>query len=295
MSKVIFTIGHSPLLPFPTFVQLLKKYGVNCVVDVREEQEGGQYGEYDQTVLRENLMLHKTWYLSFLDEFGRMNDARKNNQKAQYETIIETDNFKKGIERLERGIEKGCTIALLGKERNPVMCHRSRIICRYLSRNGWEVKHILPNGEHISQDTIEAQILRTEEEHRSRRTATSQIGMTGEEIAAQYLMTHGYRILDHNWNLHKGCELDIIAFKDNTLHAIEVKTRQDDAVMTPEQAINEEKLSNILKAFHFYRSQKHLLNLPAQVDSIAIVYHNEEDYSIQMYEDVNRRTKRFYH
>ena len=52
-----------------------------------------------------------------------------------------------------------------------------------------------------------------------------ELGQIGEELAATYLMNKGYRILHRNWNLHRGCELDIVAMKDGKLHFVEVKTR----------------------------------------------------------------------
>lgn len=294
MSKVIFTIGHRPLLPFTIFIQRLKTYGVNCVVDIREEQSGAQYGEYDQIVLREKLKEYRTFYLSFLDEFGQLDCNGRKQGKIVYENAIEKECFKKGILRLEKGLEKGFTIALLGAEQDPLRCFRANVIGRYLHNNGWQVLHILPNGILLSQDRISEKDKEQEEEKALQEDENLMVGHTGEMIAAQYLSSCGFRILDMNWNLHKGCELDIVAFKSNTIHAIEVKTRTSDQVIAPEQAISREKMANIQKAFNAYRSQKRLFNIPAQIDSIAVVFRSSDDYTVNMYENLQQHMSRFY-
>jgi putative endonuclease len=48
-------------------------------------------------------------------------------------------------------------------------------------------------------------------------------GWLGEVLAARYYRDHGYRILDANFRMPVG-ELDVIAYKDDTLIFCEVKT-----------------------------------------------------------------------
>ncbi|WP_336250123.1 YraN family protein [Stomatohabitans albus] len=52
------------------------------------------------------------------------------------------------------------------------------------------------------------------------------LGAVGETLAADYLSTHGYTLLDRNWRAaqHLRGELDIVAHKDNRLVFVEVKT-----------------------------------------------------------------------
>ena len=64
------------------------------------------------------------------------------------------------------------------------------------------------------------------------------LGQVGEEIAANWLMNNGYRIMDRNWRLKNSYELDIIAFKDNLIHFIEVKTRDRSSGSNPLTAID---------------------------------------------------------
>ena len=49
------------------------------------------------------------------------------------------------------------------------------------------------------------------------------IGEIGENVAAKFLMKHGFAILDRNYTKKWG-EIDIVAEKDNLLHFVEVKS-----------------------------------------------------------------------
>ncbi|MEL6976451.1 MAG: YraN family protein, partial [Bacteroidota bacterium] len=48
------------------------------------------------------------------------------------------------------------------------------------------------------------------------------LGVKGEQIAADFLMKNGYTILEKNYRYRKA-ELDIIAQKESTLAIVEVK------------------------------------------------------------------------
>lgn len=117
-----------------------------------------------------------------------------------------------------------------------------------------------------------------------------QLGQNGEELAGNYLSKQGFRILHRNWNLHKGCELDIVAFKDNELHFIEVKTRSRKSELygNPEQAINTNKLRNIVRAAFHYLKVYHY-DYPIHFDAIGVVYKSELDYSIHFMPDISTR------
>ncbi|MBQ0143352.1 MAG: YraN family protein [Prevotellaceae bacterium] len=120
-------------------------------------------------------------------------------------------------------------------------------------------------------------------------TETWLLGQTGEELAANYLSKHGYQILHHNWNLHKGCELDLVARKDGELHFFEVKTRRKVSQIYggPESAVNAEKQRHIQAAISYYISYyKFEPDTTLHLDVISVVYRNESDYDIKIYEDV---------
>ena len=110
-----------------------------------------------------------------------------------------------------------------------------------------------------------------------------ELGQIGEEISGDYLAKKGYRILHRNWNLHRGCELDIVAMKNNELHFIEVKTRTSDRYGEPQSAINYKKMKHLQKAIRAYRYQCYFYQIDAILDSIAIIYRSENDYDLTHY------------
>ena len=71
-------------------------------------------------------------------------------------------------------------------------------------------------------------------------------GKLGEELAIQFLQQLGYSILVRNWRF-KRYEMDIIAVKDNVLHFIEVKTRNNDAFGYPEERISKGKIKTMMR------------------------------------------------
>lgn len=288
-SRLIYTIGHLPFLTFTDFVKYLKKYGVNSVVDIRNTNNE-TYADFSNEKLRTLLKANGICYLSFVEEFGSFDPALRDSKGIPvYEKVKESELFLNGVKRLEAGERKGFTIVILGSNLNPTTCTRFTLIGRYLTECDWNVYHILEDGSAFSQSNIEDRLHIDINRHLEKNAKSAELGRYGETLAAEYLMLHGYRILDSNWNLHRGCELDIVAFKDNKIHAVEVKTRSDNSVIEPEQAITDKKLKNIINALNQYRYQKHLMRLEAQIDCIAIVFRSKDDFTLKMYENLYRR------
>ncbi|MCA9329223.1 YraN family protein [Candidatus Saccharibacteria bacterium] len=52
------------------------------------------------------------------------------------------------------------------------------------------------------------------------------IGRYAEQVASEYLMNNGYKIVDRNWRT-RWCEIDIVAHKNNCLYFCEVKYRKN--------------------------------------------------------------------
>lgn len=110
-------------------------------------------------------------------------------------------------------------------------------------------------------------------------------GKEGEEMAAKWLMDHGYQLIDKN-NSTKFGELDIIASRNEILVFVEVKFKQTEDFGTPEEMIGKNKLAQVKRTAEMY-----LLNNPDitkqfdrfQIDAICIV---EETGRITHYENL---------
>jgi putative endonuclease len=96
-----------------------------------------------------------------------------------------------------------------------------------------------------------------------------QFGKLGEDIAVQYLERKGYKIVHRNYRSGR-VELDIICEYNNEVIFVEVKTRTDDTMAYPEQAVGKSKQHNIRIAAEHFVAEKGII-LPARFDIIAVV------------------------
>ena len=65
-------------------------------------------------------------------------------------------------------------------------------------------------------------------------------GIHGEQLAEEYLITHGHKILDRNWRFSKS-EIDLISMDGQVLVFTEVKTRSYDYFGKPESFVSDHK------------------------------------------------------
>lgn len=72
-------------------------------------------------------------------------------------------------------------------------------------------------------------------------------GVWGEIFAARYLRDRGYRILTSNYVCRFG-ELDIVASKKDLICIVEVKTRNQNTLISPMEAVDAGKRSRIESA-----------------------------------------------
>lgn len=95
------------------------------------------------------------------------------------------------------------------------------------------------------------------------------IGQLGEEIAFNFLLKKGYQILNRNWRWGKA-EIDLIAFKNEQMIFVEVKTRNNDRFGLPEQNIHAAKQRLLYQAASEFMYQNKYEN-EFRFDVIAII------------------------
>ena len=101
-------------------------------------------------------------------------------------------------------------------------------------------------------------------------TTRQQTGQRGEDIAADYLMAKGYRILDRNWRCSIG-ELDIIMEKGNVLVFVEVRTRTSSRYGSPEESITPAKQAKLIELAHTYLQEVESVHASWRIDIAAVV------------------------
>ena len=110
----------------------------------------------------------------------------------------------------------------------------------------------------------------------------NELGKKGEEISVEYLQKKGYIISERNWRFKKA-EVDIIAQKENTLVAVEVKTRSSDYFGDPQDFITPKKIKLLVMAMNEYVLSKDL-DIEVRFDIIAILQ-NKNKSTIEHIED----------
>lgn len=80
------------------------------------------------------------------------------------------------------------------------------------------------------------------------------LGKKAEDLATEFLIKNGYKILVRNFRYQKA-EIDIIAEKENLIIITEVKARSTDAFMLPQEAVNKRKISLIVSAANHFMEE----------------------------------------
>lgn len=119
---------------------------------------------------------------------------------------------------------------------------------------------------------------------KSKPTFNKTIGNQGESWVTKYLVQKGYQIIDRNWHSARG-EIDIIAFKDNQVVFIEVKTRQTSGLDRGGLlAINASKQQKIIAtAQAFLARYPQWWDYPCCFDVVLVKYQpNGEQYHFKL-------------
>lgn len=101
------------------------------------------------------------------------------------------------------------------------------------------------------------------------------LGKTGEDLALDYLKSHGFFVLERNF-ISKFGEIDIIAKKGLNLYFIEVKTRSNLKYGEPFEAVNKRKIFYIKKASQYYLLKNNLEDYKLKVAVFSILIEGEK-------------------
>ena len=115
---------------------------------------------------------------------------------------------------------------------------------------------------------------------------TKKTGDEGEKRACQYLLSKGFAIIERNWRT-KGGEIDIIAYKNDILVFVEVKTLPNGTMDMIQRELNYQKRQRIIKTSkRFLLNHRQYSNSYIRYDVIVIdmpgfeeVYHIENAFT----------------
>jgi putative endonuclease len=104
--------------------------------------------------------------------------------------------------------------------------------------------------------------------------ANLNLGRIGEVEAASFLKRNGYKVIGRNYKSKFG-EIDIIAYDQDTLCFVEVKTRNTCRFGLPQEAVSISKQQQISKAALAYLKEHKLLDRRARFDVISVNYQGD--------------------
>ncbi len=96
-----------------------------------------------------------------------------------------------------------------------------------------------------------------------------EIGNEKENLAEEFLKNNGYKILERNYSTKFG-EIDIIAYKENTLIFIEVRSKSYNYFGKPFETVDKKKIKKIVKTAQKYILQNKLQNFDIRFDVISV-------------------------
>jgi putative endonuclease len=100
------------------------------------------------------------------------------------------------------------------------------------------------------------------------------LGEKGENMASDFLMNLGFQIVEKNWR-EKKFEIDIIAYDNNEIVFVEVKTRSTSAFGKPEEAVTIKKQQHLIDGADYYLNEKEI-DLECRFDVISIIENDKE-------------------
>ena len=146
----VYTVGHSNH-PIDVFIELLKRHGVDEVVDIRSSPYSRYASHFNYDSLAGSLAEAGGAGVGYLFMGGELGGRPVDQScydadgRVLYDRLADTDLFDDGIRRvLHRAGER--QVALLCTENDPLVCHRGLLVAGELVQRGVDVEHILADG-----------------------------------------------------------------------------------------------------------------------------------------------------
>lgn len=146
----IFTIGHVAL-PIDQFIELLKRFDIDLLVDIRRFPGSRKSPQFGSETLRESLEQVGIGYVHLEALGGRrqprldsQNCAWRNASFRGYADYMETEAFETALREL-MNLASNQRVAIMCSEAVWWRCHRSMVSDALMAR-GWQVWHIMSDG-----------------------------------------------------------------------------------------------------------------------------------------------------
>lgn len=114
-------------------------------------------------------------------------------------------------------------------------------------------------------------------------------GIEGENLAASYLLSHGYSIIDRNVR-YKWGEIDIIALYNDEIVFAEVRTRHTNKVMPADTTVGPSKIAKLILSAKTW-AESRMYEGYYRIDLIAITVSEGEAPVIEHIKDITEAIK----
>lgn len=163
----VFTIGHSNLKE-EEFDALLKRHGIEVVVDVRSFTSSKFNPQFNKDTLDDHLYEKGVEYYHF-PSFGekQYEGGGKDKRRLSFEEIMAKPEFKADMKRLRECVKNGNRVVLMSSEGDPMESHRMAMLGRALEHpevygsraKPIDVQHITRQGYVLSQEHFERKLM----------------------------------------------------------------------------------------------------------------------------------------
>lgn len=154
----LWSIGHSNH-PLEHFQGLLRRHEMTAVVDVRSRPYSRFAPQFRKDRLQRSLPEAGIAYHWFgLELGGKPARAAPEHTRLDYRGRIAQPGFRSAVDELIELASRQRT-ALMCRERDPLDCHRTHLICRYVRPLVGAIHHILPDGTIEDHGTTERRLL----------------------------------------------------------------------------------------------------------------------------------------
>jgi uncharacterized protein (DUF488 family) len=152
----LLTIGYGGDRSSEEVIELLRRYGVKHLVDVRSRPYSKFRPEFSKDALEAIVRRAGLSYVFMGDSLGGMpsDPSCYVDGKVDYQKVREREWFRHGLDRLEEGWRAGHVLAVMCAELEPERCHRSKLLGEALVERGVPVGHIDGDGTVITHAAV---------------------------------------------------------------------------------------------------------------------------------------------
>lgn len=199
MNRILYTIGHSQH-ETEYFIDMLRKYDINYVLDVRSTPYSQFAENYNRENIRSILKRAGIEYSFMGNYFGARPEDRTLYSKDGYldfEKARKSVRFQSAVNNVIKGIQAGNNIVLMCTEKDPIECHRAIMVSRTFFERNVDVQHILADSSLQSHDFLNQRLIDMYFPNRYQMSLFASENKSDEECLVEAYIYHNKKIGYH--------------------------------------------------------------------------------------------------